>query len=61
MQGLFGIIMQWVFILLSLQWQYYYSVQKILLLITSNVTLLSEYGDVDVIGNKETWFMFDED
>jgi hypothetical protein len=32
----------------------------ILLLITSNVTLLSDYGDADVIGNKEKWFMFTE-
>jgi hypothetical protein len=33
----------------------------ILLLSTSNVTLLSEYGDAEVIGNKEKWFMFTED
>jgi hypothetical protein len=33
----------------------------LLLLITSNVTLLSEYGDVEAIGNNEKWFMFTED
>jgi hypothetical protein len=33
----------------------------ILQLITSIITLLSEYGDAELIGNKEKWFMFNED